>query len=313
MTAVPLVDLAPWYAGDPQGRRQVATDVDRALCEVGVLLVTGHPLSPPLTSCLREEARLFFAEPSAAKAELATFPGGRGWVPAGGGAAADLRESFAFGPEEVPDAVLGTPEEEWFDTNAWPAGMPCLRTVATAFSRCCATVADELLRVLALALDLDAEFFVSRCGASAWHADLTWYPPRQAVGSVAPGQMRIAAHTDPGTLVLADREAGLGCLQVQTLEGEWVDVPSVPGALTVAAGDLLARWTGDRWRSAPHRVLPPPVEAPAEELLSLAFTAEPDPLVVVERLPTPAAGPTRYAPVTAGQFRRERAGTIPVG
>ena len=313
MPAVPLVDLTPWYAGDPEGRRQVATEVDRALCEVGVLLVTGHPLSPPLTSCLREEARMFFAEPLAAKAELATLPGGRGWVPAGPGAAAGLTESFAFGPEGLPDTVLGTAEEEWFGANTWPAGTPCLRTVATAFTRCCAALADELLRVLALALDLDADFFVSRCADGAWHADLTWYPPRQACGTVAPGQMRVAAHTDPGTLVLADREPGLGCLQVQTLEGEWVDVPSVPGALTVAAGDLLARWTGDRWRSAPHRVLPPPVEAPAEELLSLAFTAEPDPLAVIDRLPTAAAGPTRYEPVTAGQFRRERAGTIPVG
>ena len=307
--AVPLVDLTPWYAGDPEGRRQVATDVDRALCEVGVLLVSGHPLSPALTSCVREEARLFFAEPVAVKAELATFPGGRGWVPPGDGAGADLRESFGFGGEDGP----GTVDDEWSGPNAWPVGTPCLRTAATAFTRCCAAVADELLRVLALALDLDTDFFVSRCTGGAWHADLTWYPARQSVGSVAPGQMRIAAHTDPGTLVLADREPGLGCLQVQTLDGEWVDVPSVPGALTVAAGDLFARWTGDRWRSAPHRVLPPPVEAPAEELLSLAFTAEPDPLVVVERLPTAAAGPTRYEPVTAGRFRRERAGTIPVG
>lgn len=313
MPAVPLVDLTPWYAGDPDGRRQVATDVDRALCEVGVLLVTGHPLSPALTGCVREEARLFFAEPTAVKTELATFPGGRGWVPPGGGAAADLRESFGFGAEEVPAELLGTEEEEWFGPNAWPAGTPCLRTAATAFTRCCAAVADELLRVLALALDLDADFFVSRCTGRTWHADLTWYPARQAVGPVAPGQMRIAAHTDPGTLVLADREPGLGCLQVQTLDEEWVDVPSVPGALTVAAGDLLARWTGDRWRSAPHRVLPPPVEAPGEELLSLEYSAEPDPLTVVEQLPTAAAGPSRHAPVTAGQFRRERAGTVPVG
>ena len=313
MSAVPLVDLTPWYSGGPDGRRQVATDVDRALCEVGVLLVTGHPLSPALTSCVREEARLFFAEPLAAKAGLATFPGGRGWVPPAGGAAPDLVESFGFGAEEVPAELCGTQEEEWFGPNVWPAATPCLRTAATAFTRCCATVTEELLRVLALALDLDTDFLVSRCTGSAWHAELTWHPARQAVGSVAPGQMRVTAHTDPGTLTLADREPGLGCLQVQTLDGGWVDVPSVPGALTVSAGDLLARWTGDRWRSAPYRVLPPPVEAPAEELLSLAFCAEPDPLVVIERLPTAAAGPTRHAPVTAGQFRRERAGSVPVG
>jgi isopenicillin N synthase-like dioxygenase len=305
--AVPLVDLAPWWSGDPDGRRQVATDVDRALCEVGVLLVTGHPLSAALTSCVREEARPFFAEPVAVKAALACFPDGRGWVPP-----TDLRESFGFGPEVVPDALRGTVEEEWFGPNAWPAGMPCLRTAATAFSRCGAAVTEELLRVLALALDLDGDFFTSRC-AGAWHAALDWYPARQDLGAVAPGQLRTAAYTEPGTLALADREPGLGCLQVCTAEGEWADVPAVPGALTVSAGDLLARWTGDRWRSAPHRVLPPPVEAPAEELLSLVFRVEPDPLVVVERLPTAAAGPTRHEPVAAGQFRRERAGSVPVG
>ena len=312
MTAVPLVDLTPWYAGDPEGRRQVATDVDRALCEVGVLLVTGHPLSAPLTHCLREEARLFFAEPAESKAGLATFSGGRGWVPPGG-RGADLIESFGFGAEQVPAAVAGTPDEEWFEPNVWPPGTPCLRAAATAFARCCAAVTEELLRVLALALDLDAEFFVSRWCGSAWHTDLEWHPARQDVGSVAPGQMRVSAHTDPGALVLADREPGVGCLQVQTLDGEWVDVPVVPGALTVTAGELLARWTGDRWRAAPHRVLPPPVEAPGEELLSLVHCAEPDPLAVVERLPTAAAGPTRYAPVTAGALRRARAESLPVG
>jgi hypothetical protein len=46
-------------------------------------------------------------------------------------------------------------------------------------------------------------------------------------------------------------------------------------------------------------VLPPPAELPTEELLSLVFFHEADPLTVVERLPTAAAGPTRYEPVTA--------------
>ena len=100
---------------------------------------------------------------------------------------------------------------------------------------------------------------------------------------------------------------------MRTLDGEWVDAPFVPGALTVNAGDLLARWTGDRWRSTPHRVLPPPAEVPAEELLSLVFSHQPDPLAVVERLPTAAAGPTRYEPVTAGQFLRGRMDAITVG
>jgi isopenicillin N synthase-like dioxygenase len=124
--------------------------------------------------------------------------------------------------------------------------------------------------------------------------------------------MRIGQHTDVGILTLLDRQPGAGGLQVRTLGGEWVDVPFVPGALTVNAGDLLARWTGDRWRSTPHRVLPPPVEIPTEEL-SPVFFHEADPLTLIETLPTAAAGSTRYEPVTAGQLLRRRMDSITVG
>ncbi|MBB3676148.1 isopenicillin N synthase family dioxygenase [Modestobacter versicolor] len=321
MTAVPLVDLTPWYEGSPAGRRQVATDVDRALCEVGFLLVTGHPVGAALRDRLRAEVRPFFALPPTEKAELACFPGGRGWVPPGAAATAsdgstvppDLRESFTFGPEQVPPAVLGTSEEEWFGPNSWPASTPGLPAAATAFSDCCARLADDLLRVCALALDLDDDYFAGRCAGGTWSVDLTWYPARSAVGPVLPGQLRRGPHTDVGTLTVLDREPGSGGLQVRTLDGEWVDAPYVPGALTVNAGDLLARWTGDRWRSTPHRVLPPPVEVPTEELLSLVFAQVADPLAVVGTLPTAAAGPTRYVPVTAGQFLRGRMDSITVG
>jgi isopenicillin N synthase-like dioxygenase len=322
MTAVPLVDLTPWYSGGPAGQRRVATDVDRALCEAGFLLVTGHRVDTGLADRVRQEARRLFALPPARKARLACFRGGRGWVPPGVPAAGrpdradpppDLRESFTFGADRVPPAVAGTAEEQWYAPNCWPAEVPGLRPVATAFAAACAGLAEDLLRVSALALDLADDFFVCRCTGATWTVDLDRFPARREVGTVLPGQLRTGPHTDVGTLTLVDREPGSGGLQVRTLEGGWVDAPFVPGALTVNAGDLLARWTGDRWRSTPHRVLPPPVEVPGEELLDLAFCAEADPGTVVERLPTAAAGPTRYEPVTAGRFRRSRTEPVTVG
>lgn len=319
---VPLVDLTGWYAGDPADRRRVAAEVDRALAEVGFLLVTGHRLRPELLAGVRAEARRFFALPPEAKVRYACRVGGRGWIPPGAesnGAsegldtAPDLKESWTFGPDALPDRLAGTLDAGWYGHNVWPRELPGLRVAGEAFGAAAGALADDLLEVFAAALGLPADFFTARCAAPPWSVNLNWYPPRAAVGPVADDQFRIGPHSDFGTLTILDREPGAGGLQVCTPAGEWVDAPFVPGALTVNTGDLLARWTGDRWRSTMHRVLPPPADVPTEELLSLVFFHEADPDVVVETLPTVAAGPTAYEPVTAGGFLRSRLESIAVG
>jgi isopenicillin N synthase-like dioxygenase len=54
------------------------------------------------------------------------------------------------------------------------------------------------------------------------------------------------------TILRLDAEPGL---QVIGSEGEWVDVEAPDGALVVNLGDLMQRWTNDRWRSTMHRVV----------------------------------------------------------
>jgi hypothetical protein len=73
----------------------------------------------------------------------------------------------------------------------------------------------------------------------------------------------------------------------------WVDAPYVAEALTVNIGDLMARWTGDRWRSTPHRVLPPPADAPHEELISLILFCKANSDTVIAPLPG-SSGHTDY-------------------
>jgi isopenicillin N synthase-like dioxygenase len=42
---------------------------------------------------------------------------------------------------------------------------------------------------------------------------------------------------------------------VQTRSGEWQPVQAPPSSFVVNIGDLMQRWTGDRWVSTLHRVV----------------------------------------------------------
>lgn len=316
---VPSIDLRPWFSGEAAGREAVAAQVDAALQRSGFMLVTGHGVAPELRAATRAAAQTFFALPAALKQRYAATVGGRGWLPTGveangyaEGTATppDLKETFAIGADQrVGDPVV---DAAWFLPNVWPSEVPALRDTLAHYSVAMRTLADQLLEVCASALGLPTTFFVPTTDHPTWTLNLNWYPPMRVVGEPEGGQYRIGPHTDFGTLTLLDREYGSGGLQVHTADGVWVDAPYDPDAFTINVGDLLARWTGDRWRSARHRVLPPQADAPDEDLVSLVYFYEANHDAVVETL-EPPIGRAAHPPVISGDFIRERLDAITIG
>jgi isopenicillin N synthase-like dioxygenase len=70
----------------------------------------------------------------------------------------------------------------------------------------------------------------------------------------------------------------------------------------VNIGDLLMRWTNDRWLSNLHRVVNPPAgEGPGRPRLSIAFFNHPNHDVLIECLAS--QGEPRHAPVRSGDYR----------
>ena len=130
----------------------------------------------------------------------------------------------------------------------------------------------------------------------------------QALGEPADGQYRIGPHTDFGTITLLDRQPGVSGLQVLSADGAWLDAPYLPGSLTINVGDLIARWSGGRWRSNLHRILAPSPDAPAEELISLVLFMETNVGAVVAPLPPPVGGgaTARRSTRSSGSPRRSR-------
>jgi isopenicillin N synthase-like dioxygenase len=317
--AIASLDVRAWFGGDAADRARIAGQVDQTLQRSGFMLVNGHGVAPGLRAETRRAAHEFFALPASVKAAYAVTVGGRGWLPTGVEANGyaegtetppDLKETFAIGADEP----TGDPATDavWFLPNVWPAQVPALRPALELYRAEMRRVADGLLRVCADALGLPTEFFAPATTHPTWTLNVNWYPSRTRLGEPEEGQYRIGPHTDFGTLTVLDREYGSGGLQVCTADGEWIDAPYEPDAYTINVGDLLARWTGDRWLSARHRVLPPPADVPDEELVSLVFFYEADHDAVVETL-GPPVGRTPHPPVRTSEFIKERLDAITIG
>ncbi|MBO2603320.1 isopenicillin N synthase family oxygenase [Shewanella algae] len=80
------------------------------------------------------------------------------------------------------------------------------------------------------------------------------YPPM--TGDETPGAIRAAAHEDINLLTVlpAANEPGL---QVKSLDGEWLDVPSDFGNLIINIGDMLQEASAGYFPSTTHRVINP--------------------------------------------------------
>jgi isopenicillin N synthase-like dioxygenase len=127
---------------------------------------------------------------------------------------------------------------------------------------------------------------------------LNYYPAQASLPR--PGQLRASAHTDYGGFTILSGEDVPGGLQVRTRSERWIDVPTSPTTFVVNIGDLLMRWTNDRWLSNLHRVVNPPAAGHGPRL-SIAFFNHPNYDALIECLPS--QGPARHPPVFSGEYR----------
>ena len=283
--------------------------------------VVGHGVPEAVITAMLDATDELFALPSEEKLRLRPpSPGiNRGYAPKGSeglayslgvdGRPPDLFEAFNIGPDSIPPGVPDGRAE--FAANVWPERPAALRPALVAYFEEVAALARRLTRVMARALGLDEEFFVDKTDHSTDTLRVNHYERGPAEPEPLAGQQRMGAHTDYGilTVLYADRVPGL---EIVGPDRSWYGVLPEPDGLLVNLGDLLARWTNDRWRSTLHRVVDPPDPAAATaRRQSMPYFQNANWSAAVSCLPTclqPGEKP-RYEPVLAGphlmgKFRR---------
>ena len=318
MTAtVPAIDISPFLTGDPEGKRAVARAFAAAAERIGFVVVSGHGVPRELWDCLVQSSFAFFDRPDAEKACF--HPAGpakqRGYhgvatralgATLGQSAPKDLRESYFLGPLDdhraafahIPDAATA------YAPNILPETAPDFAAALTEYYRAMERLSADLLRIFAVALEMPEDHFAPLIGRhfsilSAHHYPALAEPPM-------PGQLRAGAHTDYGAMTILSMTDAAGGLEVAR-EGGWVPVRPGPGDLVVNLGDMMQRWTNDRWVSTMHRVVTPETLGDtASRRLSVGYFMHPDFDARIDCLPSCTGDGAKSPPISAGGHIRAK-------
>lgn len=306
-TSLPIVDLEASFSGGETGRRAVARAVREAVCDTGFLYVSNHGVDASLIERTFAEGRRFLGLPQEVKEQVKRGKGQRGYEglegqatgvymrPPGVPVVGDLKESFNFGRDRGPTSPQ-------FALNQWPDDLPGFRETLEAYYTALDELAQHLVRLLALSLELPEEFFAEAFRYPNATCRLLRYPPQAQ--SKKEHQWGAAAHTDLGGITLLAQDEH-DALELQNRAGEWIQATPVPGTFVVNVADMFERWTNGLYRSSIHRVVN---NDTGTDRYSIVFFFSPNYYTSVEPLAACVGpgNPPKYEPVVYGEYGTTR-------
>jgi isopenicillin N synthase-like dioxygenase len=306
MTTLPIIDFAGVRSGDSAATAKAAHEIHAACIGPGFFYLRNHGIADAGIDRAAAAARDFFHLPGAKKAEVKANANHRGFHAMGdalmyGAKKPDLKEFYSIGlelPVDDPAILAGEPLR---GANNWPAFMPELQAALYPFYEAMGECGGALLRTVALSLGLAADFFVPRYRKRLQRTQIIYYPPQPPAADDE--QFGVAPHTDYGCITLLWQDDSGGLQVRERASRSWIEAPPIPGTFVVNVGDLLARWTNDRFSSTPHRV----INRSGGERFSIATFYDPDFAALVDprELGTPEAE-CHYPPVRAGEHILKR-------
>lgn len=305
MDAIPVIDLQG--LGEDAADRRIADDLLRAYGEWGFAYIVHTPIDPALLDAVFDRSRAFHALPIEMKLRIRVNAQHRGYIPFKASTDVNssvetvtkpnLSESFMMlrecGPDD-PDVLAGA---YLAGANQWPE-LPGFRGALAAYDAAMGEVAARLIAVFDRALDAQGALSAVFDPPTTW-LRLLHYPPQDPQSPA--DEFGSAPHTDFGAITILAQD-DVGGLSVKTSDGEWVDVPPMPGSYVLNVGDMLHRMSNGLLRSTPHRV----TNRTGRERFSVPFFYDPNVRTVIEPLASTVSidRPAAFEPVVYADWLR---------
>ncbi|OAR05656.1 hypothetical protein LLEC1_04915 [Akanthomyces lecanii] len=316
---IPVIDVSGYFTGSEPEKQHIARELHAACCAPGFFQITGHTVPAELQQRLLSVLPSFFALPQEKKAALHRSNSKclRGYEQVGAQKLekpfADQKEGFMIGHELPEDSGYLRGPNQWPDE----ADVPSFQATFTEYFAAVHDLSISLFRMIALSLDLRENYFDDFVSSGQWKERLInvfkaiamcrahRYPP--ATPAKAERSRGIGAHTDFGalTLLLQDNLGGLEVFHRPT--ENWISVKPIKDAYVVNIGDMLERWTNQKYSSTMHRVISPVSQ---KDRYSVAFFNEGLASQVIECIPSCLKEGEKplFPPTTAEEHLRSRYG-----
>jgi isopenicillin N synthase-like dioxygenase len=258
---IPVIDLGPYLADEKGALDRTAQDMRFALTEIGFYFIVNHGVPREQISAVFEQVKRFHAEPMEKKKQLLLDRHNTGYLPMRGNTLrtsevqantkANLNEALFVKrdlPADHPDVLA---DRRYRGAIRWPADLPGFRETVTGYCDTLERLVQKMVRLYARALDLPATYFDAPFQDMQYTLRMTHYPHQD--GPVL-DEFGLAPHTDTSFLTLLAPNDVPG-LSIRTQTGKWIDAPAIDNAYVVNGGQMLQRWTNDRFLATPHRAI----------------------------------------------------------
>ena len=299
--SIPVIDFGPAFRGERDALDACAAQVRHACEQVGFFYMAGHGVPQAVIDAAFEASREFHAMPLEEKMRLKINENNIGYLPANQSmqrastvhkaTRPNYNESFFISHDrsaDHPDVLAGLPLR---GRNQWPVEREEMRSTMLRYMKALERVGEQMLPMLARSLDMPAGHFAPYFENEA-HINVRFlhYPPQEMDDDNQFGQ---GPHTDNSFITMLAREDVPG-LAVRLPSGEWLAPPVIEGTLLVNLGNIMKRWSNDRFLSTPHGVL----NDTGNDRYSIAFFYSPNPASTIECLPscTGPGDPPHYPP-----------------
>ncbi|OQR98401.1 oxidoreductase [Thraustotheca clavata] len=289
---------------------EVARDISQACESSGCFHLINHTVPPTLLADVMKEMDKFFSLPledkqkcfplnpsddrgysAFATQNIAAFMGRRNEPN-------DPVEKFAYSsPTPLVDAYTSP--------NVWPSQLPNFRSTMEDYFFAVKGLTKKLFDLFALALKIDPEYFSTRTTTAPNCVKLNHYPAMfKAAG-------RFGEHTDSCSFTILFIDSTPNALKIRMPEKqEWIPVNPQLNGLFVNLGDVLQRWTNDKWLATPHRV---DGQGNATDRKSVAFFVMLSSSAEIECFPSCVGDGAKYEPITFYDFVQKKIEGLQIG